>query len=373
MVSRMSRTCVKSRVSGIRSAVVLGMVMALALAACGSGNGSTTDDNGTSAESTDGPSPAADPDEEASSLDGLRVAALFGGVVTDSDFNALGFQALETLEEMGAETAYSESISSPDADRVMREYIDLDFNVIWSRVLPNDAVFELAEEFPDVTFIIGQDNPVEDVPGNVWMMNRRFHVPMYPIAVVAGNITQTGKIGYIGGPRLPFTFSEVRAIRQALDEQSIDAELVPVWAGDFNDPVVAKQIADELLSQDVDVLIGSINLGMLGIFTAVTSQAPGEAWVIGKYTDKLGFAPQHFVTSSIYNFSEPLSFIASQIAAGETTGYYELGFGEGMGLRFPLENLPEGASGLEETVQDIIQQIQDGEIEVVKDETPIED
>ena len=52
----------------------------------------------------------------------LKLAAIFPGVISDSDYNTLGYLGAEAVQkDMGVEMAYSESVPVPDIDRVMRE------------------------------------------------------------------------------------------------------------------------------------------------------------------------------------------------------------------------------------------------------------
>ncbi|HMN12169.1 MAG TPA: BMP family ABC transporter substrate-binding protein, partial [Bellilinea sp.] len=61
-----------------------------------------------------------------------KLAAIFPGVITDADYNTLAYVGVTELQKSaGVETAYSESVAVPDVERVMREYIDNGFNIIW--------------------------------------------------------------------------------------------------------------------------------------------------------------------------------------------------------------------------------------------------
>jgi basic membrane protein A len=299
----------------------------------------------------------------------LRLAAVFPGVVTDADYNTLGFVALRSAQsELGVETAYSESVPVPDVERVMREYVDLKFNIIWTHGGQFISQTEkLAREFRGVAFIGEGDAPLQERQANLWFIDRNFHIGFYPIGALAAMLTQSGKIAYVGGLTLPFSYSEVHAIRQALRDQRKSVDLKMVWVGDFNDPAKARQVADALIADGVDVIMGSLNLGMLGIFEAVKA-APRRVWVTAKYTDKLSFAPQHYVTSVLYDFAGPLRAIVRRIGRGETSGYYPLGFDTGVALQFPLRNVPEPVSAaMRRLVADVVA----GKIKVVKDITPI--
>ena len=243
-------------------------------------------------------------EETAENAADFKLAAIFPGTVTDADYNTLGNLGIDAVNaDLGVETAYSESVAVPDVVRVMREYIDDGFNIIFThggQFL--SQTLELAVEFPDVNFIAEADAAVEDVPANVWVIVRNMEIGAYGVGAVAAQMTQTGKIGYITGLTLPLTYAEYHAIEQAISDLGLDVEVIPVWVGDFNDPSKARELADTLISEDVDVIVSSLNLGTLGVFEAAKAAGP-EIKVIAKYTDKSEFAPDNYVTSALYDFS----------------------------------------------------------------------
>ncbi|MGH2536322.1 MAG: BMP family protein [Candidatus Promineifilaceae bacterium] len=332
------------------------LLLLLGLAACG---GQTTPEPA----ATEGQPPAGDM--------ALRLAIILPGVITDADYNTLGYVAGQAvMEDMGVEMAYSESVAVPDVERVMREYISDGYNVIFSHGGQFISQTQtLAAEFPDVYFIAESDAPIEGAPPNFWLIDRNFHVGFYALGALAAKQTQTGKVGYLGGLTLPFSFAEVHAMEQAIADLGADVELQPVWAGDFNDPTRARELADALIAEDVDVIVGSLNLGMLGIFEAVKA-AEKPVWVTAKYTDKAEFAPDQYITSLIYDYEGPLKEILAAIQAGESGGYYPLGFDTGVALQFPLNHV---SNEVNTEVQAITDQLIAGDIEVVKNAEPIEE
>lgn len=298
-----------------------------------------------------------------------KLAAIFPGVITDADYNTLAYVGISEMQKAtGVETAYSESVAVPDVDRVMREYIDAGYNIIWTHggQFVTQTV-DLARVFPDVVFIGEGDAPVENPPANLWFIDRNFHVGFYGIGALAARQTQTGKIGYLGGLALPFSYAEVHAVQQAIADSGLDVELKPVWAGDFNDPTKARQVADALIAEGCDVIMGSLNLGMFGLFEAVKASST-KVYVTAKYTDKASYAPDNYMTSLIYDFAGPLTEIYNKILAGETGGYYPLGFDTGVLLQSPLKNV----SGDVQTQMDtVIADLVSGKTEVVKDTSEV--
>ncbi|PKN95576.1 MAG: hypothetical protein CVU45_00745, partial [Chloroflexi bacterium HGW-Chloroflexi-7] len=203
---------------------------------------------------------------------------------------------------------------------------------------------------------------------NLWFIDRNFQIGYYGIGTAAALATKTNKIAYLGGQALPFSYQEVHAIQQALADLGSDVELIYVWTGDFNDPTKARQTADALIGQGVDVIMSSLNLGVYGVFEAAKAVADKNILVTVKYTDKTSYAPANYVTSVIYDFAGPLQEIVTRIQAGELGGYYPLGFDTGVKVQLPLKNVdPAVQTQVEETVQKVI----DGTIVVVEDSTEI--
>lgn len=318
-----------------------------------------------------GAAPAAAPEAPAEeSAKVYKFAAIFPGVITDADYNTLGYIGATAVQtDLGIEMAYSESVAVPDVERVMREYIDNGFNIIFTHGGQFvSQTIGLAKEFPDVYFIGEGDAPVEDAPPNFWIIDRNFHVGFYAVGALAGKLTQTGKVGYIGGLTLPFSYAEVHAMEQAVNDLGLDVEIKPVWAGNFNDPTKARELTEAMLAEDVDVIVGSLNLGMFGLFEAVKG-APNQVWATAKYVDKSNYAPENYVTAVVYDWANPLKEITQKIMDGETGGYYPLTFGTGFDLQLPLKNVPEELNG---EIEQIVSDVKSGKIEVVKNTEPIE-
>lgn len=347
--------------------LLLSLLLVLALVACG-GNDA---DDGTPGDDTTSEQEAAPPEDtvEEPAMT-YRLAALYPGTITDADYNTLGHLGVTAVQDgMGVEIAYSETVAVPDVDRIMREYIDDGYNIIFThggQFFSQTAA--LAAEFPDVYFIAEADAAAADLPANLWVMVRNMEIGAYGAGAVSALISQTGTVGYIGGLTLPFSYAEVHAIEQAYADMGSDVTVLPVWAGDFNDPTKARELSESLIASGADVIISSLNLGTLGVFEAAKN-AEADVKVIVKYTDKSEFAPDHYVTSMLYDFNKPLTDIITSIMNGETSGNYQFGFDTGIGLQFPLMNVDESITT---EAQAIIDSMVAGDIVVVKNTDPIE-
>ena len=335
------------------SASALSAALLLSVAACGGDGGDSG--NGGGGGGGDGEAP--------------RIAAVFSGTTTDADYTFLGLEALQAAEsDHGAEIAYSESVQVPDAERVLREYVADGYNVVWTHGSQfYDATIAVAAEAPDVVFIAEQDTEPADVPENVWVLDRNFHLAFYPLGVLAGAVSESGQIAYLGGVTLPFSYSEVHAVEQALADSGSDATLSPVWTGDFNDPTKAQQFTSQLLADGNDVVLTSLNLGAVGAFEAVGDADPGVL-MTAKYTDKSNLSADHYLTSVLYDFSVMLDEILTGIEGGETGGYLGMTYEQGISLQEP-QNVDQAVI---DQVNEVVEQLAAGEIEVERNVDPVE-
>lgn len=306
---------------------------------------------------------------DSSSEDGAtKVAAIFSGPTTDADYNALGLKALDELKKNGAKVSHSESVAVPDIERVLQEYVADGYNVIWTHGSQfYEATAKIAKQNPDVNFIGEFDGEPEGQPDNVWVIDRNFHTVFYPIGTLAANLSKTGKVGYLGGLSLPFSYSEVHAVNQAIADSGKTVTLKPVWSGDFNDTVKAQQLTAQLLSDGSDVIITSLNLGVIGSFKAVKEKDPGTAWLTVKYTDKSQNGPDHYAGTALYDFVGPLTEITGKIDDGETKGHFVINFGSGATVQVG-DNVP---AEVKDAVQKSVDGILDGSIKVKLDQSEI--
>lgn len=367
---------IMSRSRSLRRLTVLGAAAALMISACSS---STSDDNSASTESQTSSSssssseaPSDDQgDDTTADLSGLKIAAIFSGPVTDADYNQLGYLALQAAEKAGAQTTYTESTAVPDAERVLREYVADGNNVIWTHGSQfYDATAKVAADNPDVTFIGEFDGNPTDLPANVWTFDRQFHLGFYAIGVLASRLSTTGKVGYVGGLSLPFSYAEVHAMQQAISDTGASTTLTPVWTTDFNDPTKAQQISTQLINDGADVIVGSLNNGAVGTFKAAeaASTADKKIWVTAKYTDKSSLdSGGNYAGTVLYDFTQPLIDVLNKIVGKTTTGYYPLGFSTGVTISMP-DTVP---ADIRAAVTDTMSKVDDGTITVKLDTSKI--
>lgn len=337
--------------------LILALLLALVVAACGTDAEEPTDD-----VADDETAPATTDDEATEAADLPSFAMVLSGSTADGDFNALGRQALTDIgDQFGVETDFSEEVPVGDAARVAREYIADGFGVISMHTgLYLPITLELAPENPDTVFISQGATELEDEhPDNVWHIGRRFayNSSFFIQGYLAGLLTETNTVAFIGGAELPDAISGVNSFFLGAREANPDVQLLHTFTGDFDDPVAARRAADSLVGQGADVLSAFLNAAIGGVAEAA-EQAQRPTYFMALYTDKADLSPERYVMSSIWNFSAVFEHIFEQIAEGETSGYVIMSPENGGVVLEEIHNVPED---IEEQVRSIFEEFASGD------------
>jgi len=294
----------------------------------------------------------------------LRVAGILPGPIHDGGWNTIGYMGLTAIEEKtGAEITYSEYVSMADADRVAREYIAEGYDVILFHGGEYTSIgLSIAKEFPDKTFILIGSGKIPDIPPNLWLFYQTsYNVGYYLCGRLAAMITKTNVIGWVGGMDLPHGVKGYEYyVKGAKDEKPGIEVLPPIWLGDFNDPVKARDATQALIAKKADVIYAWVDLGFYGVVEAVKA-APMHVWTMGINLDRHHADPEHVVTSVVTDYRIAYVDIVKQIMEGKRGGYYGMEFGNAVYLA-PFYGLVP--SEVETKMKAIEEDIKAGKIEI---------
>jgi basic membrane protein A len=114
------------------------------------------------------------------------------------------------------------------------------------------------------------------------------------VGVVAGLMTNSNKVGFIGGLEVPLIKKFEVGFRAGVMTVNPDAEILITYAGDFNDPGKGKEIALSQYADGADVIYHAS--GGTGLGLAAQEKGSGF-WAIGVDSDQYNLAPDNILTS----------------------------------------------------------------------------
>ncbi|MBU2957512.1 BMP family ABC transporter substrate-binding protein [Paracoccus sp. 1_MG-2023] len=230
----------------------------------------------------------------------LKVGFIYVGPVGDGGWtyqHDLGRQAVEAEYGDRVETTFIESVpEGADAERALTQLALAGNKLIFATSFGfMDPTINVASKFPDVKFEHATGYKRAD---NVATYDARFYEGRAVIGTIAGRMTESNKIGYIGSFPIPEVIQGINSSFIHARKVNPDVEMKVVWAYSWFDPAKEADAASALLAEGVDVILQHTDS------TAPLAKAQ-EAGAIGfgQASDMAAFAPSPRVASIIDNWA----------------------------------------------------------------------
>jgi basic membrane protein A len=229
----------------------------------------------------------------------LKVGYVYVGPVGDHGYSYRhdqGRQAVERHFGGRVKTSFVENVAEgPDAERVIRQLASsghgLVFTTSFGFMNPTERV---ARQFPNVKF--------EHATGykrstNLATYDARFYEGRAVIGTIAGRLTKTGRIGYIGSFPIPEVVMGINAFTLAMHKVRPDATVNVIWANSWYDPGKEADAARAHVDQGSDVIVQHTD-------SPAPLQVAEERGLMafGQASDMRRFAPNAQLTAIVDNW-----------------------------------------------------------------------
>ncbi|WP_353428884.1 BMP family ABC transporter substrate-binding protein [Paracoccus denitrificans] len=229
----------------------------------------------------------------------LKVGFIYVGPVGDGGWtyqHDLARQAVEREYRDRVETTYIESVpEGADAERAITQLALSGHKLIFTTSFGfMDATINVAKKFPDVKFEHATGYKTAE---NVATYDARFYEGRAVLGTIAGRMTKSNKIGYIGSFPIPEVVQGINSAYIHARKVNPDVEMKVVWAYTWFDPAKEADAAAALIAEGVDVFMQHTDS------TAPLAKAQeAGAFGFGQASDMSNFAPQPRLASIIDNW-----------------------------------------------------------------------
>lgn len=244
----------------------------------------------------------------AAAQDVIDVAAIYTVPVEQQWVSRIHI-ALQAAEERGEITyVYSENVANTDYERVMREYAEQGVELMVGEVFAVErAAREVAAEYPDIAFLMGSS--FEPAEPNFSVFDNFIHEPSYLTGLVAGSLSESGKIGMVGGFPIPEVNRLMQAFMVGAREVNPDIEFSVTFIGSWYDPPAAKEAAFAMIDSGADVLYAE----RFGVSDAAVERG---VKAIGNVIDTAADYPGTVVASALWHMEPSIGKAIEAVKAG---------------------------------------------------------
>lgn len=183
-------------------------------------------------------------------------------------------------------------------EQTIRQVAEQGYNVIVSTYFfVKEAYDKLAPEYPESHFVLLYEPNDKNIP-NMRGVAYDVQEGSYVCGVVAGLMTKSNRIGFIGGNDSPSILKFFAGLEAGAKSVNPDVAFDLAFAGTFIDPDKGQELAISLFDRGDDVVMHAANMTGLGMFSAAKDAGK---YTIGVDIDQSNLAPDSVICSALAN------------------------------------------------------------------------
>ncbi|MES2125446.1 MAG: BMP family protein [Gemmatimonadota bacterium] len=243
----------------------------------------------------------------------LRVALVTPGSVADAAWNSGAFEGLTQVHDsLHLAISHIEARTPAEQEEALRSYASQGYGVVFGHGFEfQDAAERVAKEFPSTIFVITSG---QRVAGNVVPLVFRIHEASYLCGLVAGALTKSGKIGFIGGLELPPIKLGYDGWVQGARASRPDVQSRLVYLNTFDDAAAGKEAALAMIRAGIDQIHHNADAAALGAFSAA-KESPG-VYIYGANADQVALAPDRVEGSAVIDLPRAFLLVVREVQGG---------------------------------------------------------
>lgn len=236
----------------------------------------------------------------ASAAEKLKVGFIYIGPIGDLGWtyqHDLGRLAVEKEFGEKVETTYLENVSEgPDSERSIEQLARAGNKLIFTTSFGYmEPTLKVAKKYPNVHF--------EHATGykrdkNMSTYSGRFYEGRYIQGKIAGKMSKTGVLGYIGSFPIPEVISGINATMLAAQSVNPNIKVKIIWVNTWFDPGKEADAAKALIDQGADVIMQHTDSP-----AAMQVAAERGKLAFGQDSEMIKFGPKTQLTSIMNNWA----------------------------------------------------------------------
>jgi basic membrane protein A and related proteins len=244
----------------------------------------------------------------------VRVALITPGSISDAAWNSGAYKGLMLIRDsLGLSVSQVEARTPAEQSEALRTYAAQGYDLVFAHGFEfQDLAERVSTEYPKTAFVVTSGSRTIQ---NVSPLIFRLEEASYLAGMVAGGLTKSNILGFIGGVRLPPIEAAYSGWVNGAKAVNPRIESRQVYLNNFDDAGAGKEAALALISAGVDMFHHNADAAALGLFQAVKDH-PG-VYVFGSNLDQSALAPGHVVGSAVIDLPRAFLLVASEVRSGK--------------------------------------------------------
>lgn len=247
---------------------------------------------------------------------GPRVGLITPGSIADAAWNSGAYAGLQRIHDsLGLAISHVEARTPGEQDEALRTYAAQGFDLVFAHGFEFQGPAErVSAQYPKTVFIVTSGARAQ---GNVAPLIFRLEEASYLAGMVAGGLTRSNVLGFVGGIELPPIKAAYEGWVNGAKAVNSKIQSREIYLNSFDDAAAGREAALALIRVGADMLHHNADAAALGLFQAA-KESPG-VYVFGSNADQTSLAPERVMGSAIIDLPRAFLLVAQQVKAGSFT------------------------------------------------------
>ncbi len=243
------------------------------------------------------------------------------GSVADAAWNSGAYAGLQRIRDsLGLATSHIEARTPTEQIEALRTYAAQGYDLVFAHGFEfQDPAERVSATYPRTAFVVTSGRRAH---GNVSPLIFRLEEASYLAGMVAGSLTRTGVLGFVGGIELPPIVAGYQGWVNGAKAMNPRVRTQSVYLNSFDDVAAGREAALALIGAGADMFHHNADAAALGLFQAVKEKR--GVYVFGANADQSHLAPGHVLGSAVIDLPRAFLFIAAEIRKGNFTPRVEV-------------------------------------------------
>ena len=214
----------------------------------------------------------------------LRIAVLSSGSKVDGGWNQLAAEALKNAQQqLGAQGVFLEKVAGDKAADRMHDFAAKGYDLVIGHGFEFlTPASEVARTPSHTRFAV---DGADKADPNVASLNFNLAQSCYQLGIIAGKVTRSGKIGFVGGEKIPALVSCYKGFSAGAKSVRPDVQVLEAYTS-WDKPEDSKAQAEVYIHQGVDVILQNVDAASRGVFEAVKAHNDQAQAAVDSVTPK---------------------------------------------------------------------------------------
>ncbi|MEO6055779.1 MAG: BMP family protein [Gemmatimonadales bacterium] len=259
---------------------------------------------------------------------GPRVGLITPGSIADAAWNSGAYAGLQRIHDsLGLAVSHVEARTPAEQDEALRTYAEQGYDLVFAHGFEFQGTAErVSSDYPKTVFIVTSGSRTQ---GNVSPLIFKLEDASYLAGMVAGGLTRTNVLGFVGGIELPPIKAAYEGWVNGARAVNPGVRSREIYLNSFDDAAAGREAALALMRVGADMFHHNADAAALGLFQAV-KESPG-VYVFGANADQASLAPERVPGSAVIDLPRAFLLVAREVKAGTFTPKTEV-FGLASGV-----------------------------------------